>query len=129
MSKRVPFQTIQFGIRTHFSSLWHIDGTLSGAIVDLGAMAMMGYSVFSKAPAWLEPHHQIDFISRTLIGSSYHSAEVHSVYSTAPADWAMCVYVCEIDRERGRERERERERERKCVCVWTNLYNYIFDLA
>ena len=28
-------------------------------------------------------------ISRTLIGGSYPSAEVQSVYSTAPANWAM----------------------------------------
>ena len=27
--------------------------------VDVGAMAMKGYSVFLKAPALLEPHHQI----------------------------------------------------------------------
>ena len=30
-----------------------------GARVDLGAMAMKGYSAFPKAPALLEPHHQI----------------------------------------------------------------------
>ena len=29
------------------------------ARVDLGAMAMKGYSKFPKAPALLEPHHQI----------------------------------------------------------------------
>ena len=29
------------------------------ARVDLGAMAMKGYSTFPKAPALLEPHHQI----------------------------------------------------------------------
>ena len=29
------------------------------ARVDLGAMAMKGYSAFLKAPALLEPHHQI----------------------------------------------------------------------
>ena len=29
------------------------------ARVDLGAMAMKRYSAFSKAPALLEPHHQI----------------------------------------------------------------------
>ena len=29
------------------------------ARVDLGAMVMKGYSAFSKAPALLEPHHQI----------------------------------------------------------------------
>ena len=27
--------------------------------VDLGAIAMKGYSAFPKAPAFLEPHHQI----------------------------------------------------------------------
>ena len=27
--------------------------------VDQGAMAMKGYSAFPKAPALLEPHHQI----------------------------------------------------------------------
>ena len=31
---------------------------LSGATT-LGAMAMKGYSAFLKAPALLEPHHQI----------------------------------------------------------------------
>ena len=29
------------------------------ARVDLGAMAMKGYSAFPKAPALLKPHHQI----------------------------------------------------------------------
>ena len=29
------------------------------AKVDLGAMAMKGYSAFPKAPALLEPHHHI----------------------------------------------------------------------
>ena len=60
------------------------------ARVDLGAMAMKGYSTFPKAPTLLEPHHQIfNVISRTLVGGgSYPSAEKQSVYSTAPADWA-----------------------------------------
>ena len=30
--------------------------------VDLGAMAMKGYSTFPKAPTWLEPHHHIQDI-------------------------------------------------------------------
>ena len=34
---------------------------------DLGAMAMKEYSVFPKAPALLEPHHQIFVSHRTLI--------------------------------------------------------------
>ena len=52
-------------------------------------MAMKGYSAFPKAPALLEPHHQIVYCHiRTLVRASYPSAEVQSVYSTAPADLA-----------------------------------------
>ena len=37
--------------------------------VDLGTVAMKEYSTFPKAPALLEPHHQIfSVISRTLVG-------------------------------------------------------------
>ena len=39
--------------------------------VDLGAMAMKGYSAFPKAPAPLEPH--------SLRGGSYPSAEVQCI--------------------------------------------------
>ena len=65
------------------------------ARVDLGAMAMEVRSTFPKAPALLEPHHQIFFvISKTLVffvggELSYSSEEMQSVYSTAPADWAI----------------------------------------
>ena len=62
------------------------------ARVDLGAMAMKGYSTFPKAPALLEPHHQIVLchIQNTRWGGgSYPSVEVQSVYSTAAADWAI----------------------------------------
>ena len=40
------------------------------ARVNLRAMAMKEYSTFPKAPALLEPHHQIVFsvLSRTLVG-------------------------------------------------------------
>ena len=74
--KAVLFLTIQFSIIHLFalslnmslnislnSSIWPIDRTLSGATtparVDLGAIAMKGYSAFAKAPALLKPHHQI----------------------------------------------------------------------
>ena len=50
--------------------------------VGLGAMAMKEYSIFPKAPG-LEPHHQI-----VVGGEFYPSAEMQSVYSTVPADWA-----------------------------------------
>ena len=53
-------------------------------------MAIMGYSGFLKAPALLEPHHQIVscHIPDTpwVGGGSYPSAEVQSVSSTAPAE-------------------------------------------
>ena len=60
------------------------------ARMDQDVMAMKGYSAFPKAPALLKPHHQIVYvISRTLIWwESYLSAEMQSVYSTVPADWA-----------------------------------------
>ena len=65
------------------------------ARVDLEAMAMKGYSAFPKAPALLEPYHQIIYCHiRTLVvgGVSYPSAEKQSVYSTAPADWARLFF-------------------------------------
>ena len=64
------------------------------ARVDLGTMAMKGYSTFPKAPALLESHHQIvlnDF-QNTHWGSL---TPLQSVYSTAPANWARNYrYVC-----------------------------------
>ena len=60
ISKTVLFQAVQFSINTQFSSIWPIDRTLSGATrVYLRVMAMKRYSAFPKAPASLEPHHQI----------------------------------------------------------------------
>ena len=40
-----------------------------GLRVDLGVMAMEGYSAFPKAPALMEPHHQVVYsvISRALV--------------------------------------------------------------
>ena len=53
--KTVPYEP------TQFSSIWLIDMALSGATtkVDQGVMAMKRYSAFPRAPALLEPHHQI----------------------------------------------------------------------
>ena len=62
------------------------------AKVDLGAMVMKGYSAFPKAPALLEPDHQIVWChmqdTRCWDGRSYPSVEMQSVYSTAPVDRA-----------------------------------------
>ena len=47
------------------------------ARLDLGAMVIKGYSAFPKAPASLEPHHQIVYchIQDTRGGGSYPTAE------------------------------------------------------
>ena len=61
------------------------------ARVDLGAMAIKGYSTFPKAPALLEPHHQIVKCHNqdTCWGGGLTPfAEMQSVNSTAPTDWA-----------------------------------------
>ena len=52
------------------------------ARVDLGAMTIKGCSAFIKAPALLEPQHQIVYghIEDTHWRGSYPSAEVQSVY-------------------------------------------------
>ena len=57
----------------------------------MGAMAMKGYSAFPKAPALMEPRHQfICVIVRILVVEEFYpSAEMQSVYSTAPADRAL----------------------------------------
>ena len=48
--------------------------------VDLGAMAMKGYSTFPKDPGHL--------LGGYGCGVSYSTAEMQSVYSTVPANWA-----------------------------------------
>ena len=93
--KTVLFQTIQVIISTQFSSVWPIGRTLSGATtldhVHLGVMAMKRYSAIPQTPALLEPHNQICLVSypEHPLGESYLSAEMRSVYSAAPVDWAL----------------------------------------
>ena len=48
---------------------------------------MKGYSAFPKILI-LETHHQMWYIEHPLVFGSYLSAEMHSVYSIAPAEWA-----------------------------------------
>ena len=64
---KVIFQSIQFSLSTEFKCQTVLFDPLIGphqvlplrARVDLGAIAMKGYSAFSKAQALSEPHHQI----------------------------------------------------------------------
>ena len=57
--------------------------------VDLGAMAMKGFSKYSKASIQ-DSHHQFVscYIHDILLVGSYSSAEMQSLYYTAPTDWA-----------------------------------------
>ena len=57
--------------------------------VDLGAIAMKGYSGFSKTPTLLEPINRLFNVkSRTLIDEGYYySAEIQLLYPSAPPDW------------------------------------------
>ena len=66
MSKTDLFQTIQFSINTPFSISIQFNPLIGPCQVlplrtgvDKGAMAIKGYSVSPKAPALLEPYHQI----------------------------------------------------------------------
>ena len=64
------------------------------ARVDLGAMAMKGYSLFPRITGTSPSDCLVSYPGHALVGGSYPSAEVQSVYSTAPADrqgkkWTM----------------------------------------
>ena len=78
----------------------------------MGAMAMKGCSTFPKALALLEAHYQI------VGGGSYSSAEVQSVYSTSPADWAIYIYIYILN-------QFVCVRVRSCVCVCVHLKSEI----
>ena len=68
------------------------------AKVDLGVMAIKGYSIFPKVPALLTIR-LFSVISSTLVGGeSYHCAEMQSVYSAAPADWVEKQNNVKVDR-------------------------------
>ena len=100
MSKTFLFQAIQFNQTIQFSTIMLLilfnpkigphQVLPHRARVDLGAMAMRGHSVFLKAPAyWNLTIRLFSVIFQDIhCEGSYPSAELQSVYSTAPADWA-----------------------------------------
>ena len=89
------FQTIQFSISTQFSSIWPIDRTLSGATIpgqsgprsdgNKGVLCIpQSSSITETSPSYClmsYPGHSLE--------ESYSSAGMQSVYSIAPADWAL----------------------------------------
>ena len=66
VKRSVLFQTIQFSISHLFTLSLNVKQFYLTQViplwdrVNLGVIAMKGYSTFPKAPALLEPHHQID---------------------------------------------------------------------
>ena len=76
------------------SFIWPIDRTLPGA-TNLGQSGPGNNGnkrVLRKAPALLDHlhvyWHMFSIISRIFVGEYYLSAEMQSVYSTTPVDWA-----------------------------------------
>ena len=92
--KNVLFQTILFSIRTQFSSIWPIDRILSDATTPgqsgLGSDGNEGVlripqrsSITRASPS----DCLVSYLGHSLGG--YLSTEIKSVYSIAPADWAI----------------------------------------
>ena len=100
MSKTFPFQAIQFSISTQFSFIRHIDRTLSGATTsgqsgccsdgNGGALPIPQSSSLTGTSA---SDSLVSYLGHSLWGS-YSSAEMQSVYSTAPVDWATYFFTC-----------------------------------
>ena len=97
MSKTVLSQAIQFSISTRFISIWPIDRGLSGATTpgqsgpgsngNEGVLCIpQNSSITGTSPS----DCLVSYIQNTSFGVSYPSAEKQSMYSTAPADWAIC---------------------------------------
>ena len=71
--------------------MWRIDRTLSSGTspgLNLGVMAMKRYPAFTTAPKLLKPIYYVMSFSRDSSGESYQSAEMQSVYSATPSEWA-----------------------------------------
>ena len=92
MSKTVPFQTIQFIIRTLFNSNQPIERTLSGAInlgqSGTGSDGNEGVLRISQSSSIIgaPPSDCLVSYPRLSLLESYPSADTQSVYSAAPAD-------------------------------------------
>ena len=91
--KTVLFQVIQFSISMQFSSIWPIDRTLSGASTlgqswpgsngNEGVLHIPQSSIITGA----SPSDCLALYLGHLLGESYPSALMQSVYSTDPAYW------------------------------------------
>ena len=99
MSKTVLFQVIQFSISTHFSSIWPINWTLTGATtpeksgpVSDGNEGVLHIPQRSSITGNLPSDCLVSYPGH-LLGVGNHSAEKQSMYSTALADWTRWVFM------------------------------------
>ena len=93
--KPVLFQTIQFSISMQFSSNWSIDRALSGATTpgqnepgSDGNERVLLIPQSSCNTGTSSSDYLVSYQDTRLGWGSYSSAEVQSVYSTAPSIWA-----------------------------------------
>ena len=100
LSKQVQFQIIQFSTRTHFSSIWSIDKTLSGTTIpgQSGRGNDGNESVLCIPQSFSISGISLSDCSVSYQGircgqGSYPSAEVQSVYSTATADCSIIFFT------------------------------------
>ena len=100
--KTDPFQTIQFSVSTHFSSILPIDRALSGSWSD-GNEEVLCIAQISSITGNSQAYSLASLQGHSLEVGSYPSAEKQSVYSTAPADWEVaylyiskCLYLIQI---------------------------------
>ena len=94
--KIVLFQAIQFSISMQFSSIWPMDRTLSGATtLSQNGTGSNGNEEVHCIPqisniTGTSPSDCLESYPRhSLQGGCYPTAEMQSVYSTAPVDWAI----------------------------------------
>ena len=80
------------------SSIWPIDRTLSAATTtDQSGPGSNGNEqvlhILQSSKTAALPSNSLMSYPGYLLMESYPSAEMQSVYSTAPANWAECVFV------------------------------------
>ena len=88
MLKTVLFQTIQFRMSTQFNSIKPIDGTLSNAttMCQSGTGSNDSEGLLHRITGASTSDCFMSYMGHSL-KQFYSSAEMQSMYSTAPADW------------------------------------------
>ena len=96
---QIELNSVWVDISTLFSSIWPKDGTLSGAPTpgqsgpgSDGNEEVLHFLESSRTPGTSSSDCLVPYLGQSL-ERSYPSAENQSVYSTAPADWAILTLI------------------------------------